>query len=180
MESGRCDCLLDLPHEPFKQQRVLGFNAFVARLDGEGLCGGLDWQGIIAVSNALEGVIKPIRGSPDLVDPDPRSVPELPFQIARAALWIRYKGQEWYSRGEWGSSEGPHGGPLWKKEIKPGKRYRRRNMGPTLGALRWKLWKDRFGVVRDCEGVDEATKWLAGESVRVMETIENMHAAGFT
>ena len=124
---------------------------------------------------ALEGVMKPVRGSRDLVDPDPRAVPELPFQIARAAIWIKYTGHTWYGRDE---ECGGGGGPLYRQETKDGRLLKDKYKGASLSPQRWQLWKERFRAVRGCEGVDEVTKRIAGEAVENMERIESEHVTG--
>ncbi|MCJ1307515.1 hypothetical protein MMC25_001161 [Agyrium rufum] len=163
------DGAVAFPHTIAAQARQLNHQAFCARLGGAGLITHIEWLGTISVAAPLEGVMKPIRGSRDLIDPDPRSVMELPFQIARAAFWIKYAAHKWYGKDE-GLVYG--GGPLYKQAMKDGRLFRKRYKGAGLCPERWNLWKERFGVVACCEGVDNATTQIAREAVENMERIE--------
>lgn len=86
-------------------------------------------------------------------------------RVPAAAAWVVYAGKDLYRRevdltptGNGGSPG--RGGPLWSGKAE-------------LSKARWAFWKERFGAVKDAEGVQEATKLAAKEAVEAMERAEN-------
>lgn len=154
--------------------RFLNLQSYAARIAGLGLVP-LEAYAIWALTDALEGVMTPIRGAPDEVNPDPAAVEDLPFKVAAAAEWIVHAGHVLYGRDE--EVYATAGGPLWRLDKAEARRLRRRYRGTQgLCPARWTLWKQRFGANRDSEEVDEGTRRVAGRAYDAMESVERTHS----
>lgn len=152
------------------KQRFLNLQSYAARIAGLGLAP-LECYAIWALTDALEGVMTPIRGAPDEVNPNPAAVEDLPFKTAAAAEWIVHAGHVLYRRDE--EVYGTAGGPLWRLGKAEARRLRRKYRGTAgLCLARWTLWKQRFAVIRDSDKVDEGTQKVAGRAYDGMERIE--------
>lgn len=152
------------------QQRFLNLQSYAARITGLHLA---PWESyaIWALTDALEGVMTPIRGAPDEVNPNPAAIENLPFKVAAAAEWIIHAGHVLYRRDE--EIYETQGGPLWRLDKTEARRLRRKYKGTQgLCPARWELWKDRFGVIRDSNKVDNSTRTVAGVAVDTMERVE--------
>lgn len=149
---------------------MLNLQTYAARIAGLGLAP-LEMYAVWAFTDALEGAMKPIRGAPDEVDPDPAVVADLPFKVAVAAVWAVHFAHLLHGRDE--EIHGTLGGPLWKLDKKEGLRLKRKYRGTQgLCPERWELWKARFGVIRDSDKVDEETRSRAAEAADAMERAE--------
>ncbi|KAI1081678.1 hypothetical protein F5B20DRAFT_534938 [Whalleya microplaca] len=158
------------PEGADKKQRFLNLQTYTARIAGLGLAP-LESYAIWALTAALEGEMTPIRGAPDEVNSDPAAVEDVAFKISVATTWILHAGGILYGRDE--EVRGTEGGPLWKLDKKEAAKLRRKYKGTQgLSPERWQLWKERFGVFRDSEKVDEGTRSLAAVAVDAMESIE--------
>jgi hypothetical protein len=161
---------VNAPDGADKNQRFLNLQTYAARILGYGIAT-LEMYAIWALTDALEGRIRPIRGAPDEVDADPTSVEDLPFKTSAAAVWIIHAGKVLYGRDQ--EIRGSLGGPLWKLDSKEGARLRKKYRGTQgLCSERWELWKERFGAIRECEKVDKATRQRAAAAVDAMEKVE--------
>lgn len=161
------------PHAPEKSDkdaRYLNLNAYAARLYGLGLVKAA-MPAIWALSDALEGVMTPVRGAPDAINEDPSAVEKHTYKIAAAAAWVTHAGHRLYGRDE--EIDGTQGGPLWKLDKKEARKRRRKYAGTKgLSPQRWKMWKQRFAEVEDCQKIDGATRCIAGDAIAVMGRIE--------
>ncbi|OJJ32766.1 hypothetical protein ASPWEDRAFT_174211 [Aspergillus wentii DTO 134E9] len=159
--------------KPDEKRRFVNLQAFAARVLGLRLLG-LEVYAIWVFTDALEGAMIPIRGSPDLVSHDPTIVTDLSFKVAAAAEWMVHGAKVMYGRDE--EVYATDGGPLWKLGKKEGNKLRRRYKGTKgLCPQRWDLWRERFEVIRDCEEVDEKTRNEAGRAVTVMYRAQPEH-----
>ncbi|KAL4888565.1 hypothetical protein BDV59DRAFT_196397 [Aspergillus ambiguus] len=153
-----------------KKQKFLNIQAYAARILGQRLTS-LERHAIWALSEAVEGAIIPVRGTPDIASADPTAVEDHSCKVAVAAVWVIHAGRALFGRDE--DIPGTHGGPLWalpkKEAAKLSVNYR-----GTQGLCdnRWKLWKDQFCAIRDCELVDVDTREIAGRAVLAMEGAE--------
>jgi hypothetical protein len=153
------------------KQRELNLQTYAARIFGYNLVP-LEQYAIWAFTAALEGTMMPIRGAPDEVNPDPSAVEELPSKTAVASAWMVQGGAVMYGRDE--EVHATLGGPLWRLEKKEAVKLSRKYKGTQgLCPERWQLWKERFGVIRDCEEVDEITRRRAAEAYDAMEVVES-------
>lgn len=151
------------------KQRFLNLQSYAARMTGLGLAP-CEAYAIWALTDALEGVVTPVRGAPDEVNPDPAAVEDLPFKVAAAAEWIIHAGHVLYGRDE--EVYATQGGPLWKLDKTEARRLRRRYKGTQgLCLARWELWRERFGVIRDSIKVDDSTRMVAAGAVDAMERL---------
>lgn len=156
------------------KDRFLNLQSYAARVAGLGLVP-LEAYAIWAVTDALEGVMTPIRGAPDEVNPNPAAVEDLPFKVAAAAEWIVHAGHVLYGRDE--EVYATAGGPFWRLDKAEARRLRRRYRGTQgLCPARWTLWKQRFGVIRDSTEVDHGTRRVAGRAYGAMERVERTHS----
>ncbi|KAE8155205.1 hypothetical protein BDV25DRAFT_135253 [Aspergillus avenaceus] len=152
-----------------KKQRFVNLQAYLARVFGLGL-ESLEMYALWSLSDAVEGAIVPVRGSPDLVSAEPGDIVDLPFKTAAAAVWIIHAGAALHGRDE--EISGTDAGPLWKLSKKEAKQARRKYKGTKgLCAERWDLWKTQFAAIRDYEGADEETRTIAGRAVERMDKL---------
>ncbi len=159
------------PMDSDLKQRFLNLHSYAARIAGLGLVP-LECYAIWALTDALEGVMTPIRGAPDEVNPNPAAVEDLPFKVAAAAEWIFHAGHVLYARDE--EVYGTAGGPLWRLDKAEARRLRRKYRGTQgLCPARWTLWKQRFSVIRDSREVDQGTRIVAGRAYGSMEIVES-------
>ncbi|GAB1214988.1 hypothetical protein ATERTT37_004170 [Aspergillus terreus] len=156
--------------EDVRKQKVLNMHAYAARAFGQRLTA-LEHQAIWALSEAVEGATVPVRGGPDIVSQDPTTIEDLPYKTAVAAMWVIHAGHVLFGRDE--VIEGTAGGPLWVLPKKEAIRLRVKYRGTQgLCEKRWKLWKDQFCAIRDCEEVEADTRDVARRAVRAMERAE--------
>jgi hypothetical protein len=156
--------------DAMKRERRINLQAYAARVTG--LCN-LRFQidALWALVDALEGTMLPIRGAPDQVNEDPAAVVDLPYCVKVSSIWVTHAGHLLYGRDE--EIYGATSRPLWKLDKKEGIRLRRKLKGTNgLCPERWKLWKKRFGVIRDTDGLDIAARKDAGDAYITMERIE--------
>lgn len=152
------------------KQRFLNLQSYAARITGLRLAP-CESYAIWALTDALEGVMTPIRGAPDEVNPDPAAVEDLPFKVVVAAEWIVHAGHVLYGRDE--EIYATQGGPLWRLDKTEARRLRRKYKSTQgLCPARWELWKERFGVIRDSNKVGDSTQTVAGGAVDAMERVE--------
>uniref|UniRef100_L2FG66 Uncharacterized protein n=1 Tax=Colletotrichum fructicola (strain Nara gc5) TaxID=1213859 RepID=L2FG66_COLFN len=152
------------------KQKAVNLQAYAARVAGLGLVP-FGMYAIWAFVDALEGTMKPIRGGPDEIDSDPSAVPDISSKVTIAANWMKYAGHRLYGRDE--EVHGATAGPLWKLDKKEAVKLRRKLRGTDgLCPERWNLWKERFAVMRDAQGVDDAARENAKAAFDVMEQIE--------
>lgn len=143
----------------------------MARITGLRLLS-LECYTIWTLIDALEGVMTHVRGAPDVVNPDPTAVENLPFKVAAAAEWIDHAGHVLYGRDE--EINNTDGGPLWRLDKKEARKVRRRYKGTKgLCPARWELWYKRFGVIYDDKGVDVSTREVAGQARRSMKRVQS-------
>ncbi|OGM51054.1 hypothetical protein ABOM_000032 [Aspergillus bombycis] len=153
-----------------KKRRFVNLQAYAARVLGLGLVP-LEMYAIWALSDVAEGVMLPVRGSPDVVSADPSDVDQLPFKAAAAGVWILYAAHALYGRDE--AIGGTQGGPLWMLSKVERRKLRRKFRGTQGLCLdRWLLWKQQFGAIRDCGLADADTRTLAGNVVETMDRVE--------
>ena len=144
--------------------------AYAARITGLRLLS-LECYAIWALTDALEGVMTRVRGAPDVVNPDPTAVENLPFKVAAAAEWIIHAGHVLYGRDE--EIDNTDGGPLWRLDKKEARKIRHKYKGTKgLCPARWELWYQRFGVIYDDKGVDLMTREVAGKAQSSMERVQ--------
>ncbi|PLB50216.1 hypothetical protein P170DRAFT_139042 [Aspergillus steynii IBT 23096] len=154
-----------------KKQRFLNLQAYAARIMTFAPIH-MESNAIWTLEDAVEGAIIPVRGSPDLVSEDPLAIEDLPYKVALAAVWIIHAGHVLYGRDE--EIYGTQGGPLYRLPKKEARVLRKKSIGTQgLCMERWLLWKKQFGVIRDCEDVDDETRGIAGKAVVAMERAEN-------
>ncbi|KAF4905038.1 hypothetical protein CGCVW01_v012980 [Colletotrichum viniferum] len=152
------------------KQKAVNLQAYAARVAGLGSVP-FEIYAIWALVDALEGTMKPIRGAPDEIDPEPSAVPNISSKVAIAANWMKYAGHRLYGRDE--EVHGATAGPLWKLDKKEAIKLHRKLRGTDgLCPERWTLWKERFAAVRDAQGVDDAAREHAEAAFDVMEKIE--------
>lgn len=152
------------------KQKAVNLQAYAARVAGLGSVP-FEIYAIWALVDALEGTMKPIRGAPDEIDPEPSAVPNISWKVAIAANWMKYAGHRLYGRDE--EVHGATAGPLWKLDKKEAIKLHRKLRGTDgLCPERWTLWKERFAAVRDAQGVDDAARENAEAAFDVMEKIE--------
>ncbi|KAB8275843.1 hypothetical protein BDV30DRAFT_247036 [Aspergillus minisclerotigenes] len=153
-----------------KKRRFVNLQAYAARILGLGLCS-LETYAIWALSDVAEGVMIPVRGSPDLVSADPKDVDQLPFKAAAAAVWILYAGHALYGRDE--AIGGTQGDPLWMLPKGERRKLRRKFRGTQGLCLdRWLLWKQQFAAIRDGGSVDTETRRIAENVVETMDRVD--------
>ncbi|KND86391.1 hypothetical protein TOPH_08972 [Tolypocladium ophioglossoides CBS 100239] len=158
------------PGEAQKKERHVNLQAYAARIAGLGLVP-FEMYAIWALVDALEGTMTPIRGAPDEVNEDPAAVEDMSYKVHSAAAWAIHAGRLLYGRDE--EVTGATAGPLWKLDKKEAVKLRRKFRGTDgLCPQRWQLWKQRFGVVRDAEGLDGKVRQEAGEAYAAMDRIE--------
>ena len=158
------------PEGSDRKQRWLNMHAYAARIFGLGLAP-FEAFAIWTLTDAVEGVMIPVRGSPDLVSRDPSTIEDLPFKAAAAAAWIKYSGTSLYGRDE--PVPGTDRGPLWRLRKKEAIKPRRKFKGTQgLCLERWLLWKAQFGEIGRCDSVDGHIQTLAKETVALMDKIE--------
>ncbi|KAH0429903.1 hypothetical protein CcaCcLH18_08185 [Colletotrichum camelliae] len=85
-------------------------------------------------------------------------------KLMSAAVWMIHTGHLLYGRDE--QISGATAGPLWKQG-------RMLKGTDGLSPERWQLWKGRFAVFRDADGLDAESRRVAGEAYAVMEKLEN-------
>ncbi|KAF9871003.1 hypothetical protein CkaCkLH20_11420 [Colletotrichum karsti] len=157
--------------ESSKKERRINLQAFAARVASFGHFP-FEVYAIWALVDALEGTMTPIRGAPDEVNSDPTAVEDISYKVKCAAVWTIHAGHLLYGRDE--EIPGATAGPLWKLDKKEAMKLRRKFRGTDgLCSERWKLWKERFGVVRNDDRLDDETRGIAGEAYRVMEKTED-------
>lgn len=158
------------PSEEARKDRQVNLQAYAARVAGLGLVP-LETNAIWALVDALEGTIKPVRAAPDEIDSDPAAVEDITHKTRIAAAWMIHAGHLLHGRDEVVS--GATAGPLWKLDKKEAVKLRRKFKGTDgLCPERWQLWKERFAVIRDAEGLDEGARRDAGDAYTAMEKIE--------
>ncbi|KAI3538416.1 hypothetical protein CSPX01_09553 [Colletotrichum filicis] len=158
------------PSEEARKDRQVNLQAYAARVAGLGLVP-LESNAIWALVDALEGTVKPVRGAPDEIDSDPAAVEDITHKTRIAAAWMIHAGHLLHGRNEVVS--GATAGPLWKLDKKEAVKLRRKFKGTDgLCAERWQLWKERFAVIRDAEGLDEGARRDAGDAYTAMGKIE--------
>ncbi|KAL5356232.1 hypothetical protein BJX96DRAFT_186182 [Aspergillus floccosus] len=159
----------ELPIE-VRKQKVLNMHAYAARILRQRLAA-LEHQAIWALSEAVEGAIVPVRGRPDIVSQHPTAVVDLPYKTALAAMWVIHAGHVLFGRDE--VIERTAGGPLWVLPKKEAHGLRIKYRGTQgLCRERWKLWKNQFCAIRDCEEVEADTRNVARRAVLAMERAE--------
>ncbi|KAH6873915.1 hypothetical protein B0T10DRAFT_522256 [Thelonectria olida] len=158
------------PTKVERRERRINLQTYVAKVAG--LCNRrFQLYAIWALVRALEGTMIPIRGAPDKVNEDPAADINLPEWVKISSTWMAHAGHQLYGRDE--EIYGATAGPLWKLDKKEGIKLRRKFKGTNgLCPRRWKLWKERFGVIRDTDGVDAEARRDAGDAYRAMERIE--------
>ncbi|KAJ1715203.1 hypothetical protein NYO67_2645 [Aspergillus flavus] len=153
-----------------KKRRFVNLQAYAARILGLGLSS-LKTYAIWALSDVAEGVMIPVRGSPDLVSADPKDVDQLPFKAAAVGVWILYAGNALHGRDE--AIGGTQGGPLWMLPKAERRKLRRKFRGTQGLCLdRWLLWKQQFAAIRDCGSVDTETRRIAENVVETMDRVD--------
>ncbi|KAK1723165.1 hypothetical protein CaCOL14_003080 [Colletotrichum acutatum] len=158
------------PSEEARKERLVSLQAYAARVAGLGLVS-LETNAIWALVDALEGTVKPVRGAPDEINSDPAAVENITHKTRIAAAWMIHAGHLLHGRDEVVS--GATAGPLWKLDKKEAVKSRRKLKGTDgLCPERWQLWKERFAVIRDAEGLDEGARKDAGDAYTAMEKIE--------
>ncbi|KXH50766.1 hypothetical protein CSIM01_01615 [Colletotrichum simmondsii] len=158
------------PSEEARKDRQVNLQAYAARVAGLCLVP-LETNAIWALVDALEGNIKPVRGAPDEITSDPSAVEDITHKTRTAAAWMIHAGHLLHGRDEVVS--GATAGPLWKLDKKEAVKLRRKFRGTDgLCPERWQLWKERFAVIRDAEGLDEGARRDAGDAYAAMEKIE--------
>ncbi|EXF73793.1 hypothetical protein CFIO01_05724 [Colletotrichum fioriniae PJ7] len=164
---------LRAPSEEARKDRQVNLQAYAARVAGLGLVP-LETNAIWALVDALEGTVKPVRGAPDEANSDPAAVEDITHKTRIAAAWMVHAGHLLHGRDEVVS--GATAGPLWKLDKKEAVKMRRKFKGTDgLCAERWQLWKERFAVIRDAEGLGEKARkdaGDAGDAYLAMEKIE--------
>lgn len=126
---------------------------------------------IWAMVDALEGTMTPVRGAPDEVNEDPTAVEDVLYKVQIAAAWMIHAGHTLYGRDE--EVDGATAGPLWKLPKKEAIKLRRKTRGTDgLCPQRWKLWKERFAVVRDTDTLNAQVRREAENAYVAMEKIE--------
>lgn len=158
------------PSEEARKDRQVNLQAYAARVAGQGLVP-LEANAIWALVDALEGTIKPVRGAPDEITSDTASIENITQKTRIAAAWMIHAGHLLHGRDEVVS--GATAGPLWKLDKKEAVKLRRKFRGTDgLCPERWQLWKERFAVIRDAEGLDEGARRDAGDAYVAMQKIE--------
>lgn len=158
------------PSEEARKDRQVNLQAYAARVAGLGLVP-LETNAIWALVDALEGTVKPVRGAPDEINSDPAAVEDITHKTRIAAAWMVHAGHLLHGRDEVVS--GATAGPLWKLDKQEAVKMRRKFKGTDgLCAERWQLWKERFAVIRDAEGLGEKARKDAGDAYLAMEKIE--------
>lgn len=153
-----------------RKSRNVNIQAYAARIAGLGFIQ-FEVYAIWALVDALEGVMTLVRGAPDELNADPVAVEDIDFKVQSAAMWIIHAGRQLYGRDE--EILGATAGPLWKLDKKQGIKLRRKLKGTNgLCPQRWQLWKERFLIIRDTQGLDEKSRKLAGDSYVIMTARE--------
>ncbi|POR36752.1 Uncharacterized protein TPAR_03070 [Tolypocladium paradoxum] len=160
----------DAPGEAQKKERRVNLQAYAARITGLGLIP-FEVYAIWALVDALEGTMTPIRGAPDEVNEDPAAVEDISYKVKSAAAWMMHAGRLLYGRDE--EVHGATAGPLWRLDKKEKIKRRRKCRGTDgLCPQRWQLWKERFGAVRDTDGLDGKVRQEAGDAYTAMDEVE--------
>lgn len=153
------------PNEEERRRRYLNVEAYAARLAAYEQA----YPNYIILHylvEALEGAMTPVRGAPDTVNEDPLGVDDISYKVIRAALWMIQAAHRIYGQDREITEAA---GPLWRLPKKERIRLRRKFRG-TAGYCpeRWQLWKGRFALIRDTDGVEEEARFLAGKAHKAM------------
>ncbi|KAK2594626.1 hypothetical protein QQS21_007663 [Conoideocrella luteorostrata] len=165
------------PNEVEAKRRYVNLQAYAARVAGLGLINANAWSAwaLWSIVDALEGTMTPIRGAPDEINEDPAAVEDIAYKVKSAAAWVVLAGNYLYGRDE--VVDGATAGPLWRLEKKEAIKLRKKTRG-TDGFCpeRWNLWKDRFGVIRDCDKLERDVRNEAQYAYTAMEVVEKLHS----
>ncbi|KAL2869757.1 DUF3632 domain-containing protein [Aspergillus lucknowensis] len=136
-------------------QRFINMNRFAALLmaTDEPVFTSFSWFALVTFREALETPVEQLSAR-ELLD----------ALIPAAAAWIELLGVEIHEWDEEFPSGGKHGapgrgGPLWSGSH-------------AFSKERWRLWRERFGVVSGLDGVAEEVRKVAGEAEVMMREIE--------
>ncbi|KAF4973090.1 hypothetical protein FSARC_521 [Fusarium sarcochroum] len=152
-----------------RQKRMVNLQAYAARLGGYRLIP-IEVYAIWAFVDALEGTMTPIRGRPDEVNSDPMAIEDVAYKVKCAAIWMIHAGHVLHGRDE--EIQGATAGPLWKLDKKEGIQLRRKTKGTDgLCDERWKLWQERFDLIRGLNELETEARELAGEAWAVMNAV---------
>ncbi|EQB46706.1 hypothetical protein CGLO_14231 [Colletotrichum gloeosporioides Cg-14] len=147
--------------EDLKMNRRVNLDAYAARVAG--LCHlPFEVYAIWALADALEETTADKPG-PALENQVDRKATA--YKLISAAVWMVHAGHLLYGRDE--QISGATAGTLWKQG-------RMLKGTDGLSPERWQLWKGRFAVFRDADGLDAESRRVAREAHAVMEKLENV------
>ncbi|KAF4812358.1 hypothetical protein CGCSCA5_v009234 [Colletotrichum siamense] len=146
--------------EDLKKSRRVNLDAYAARVAG--LCHlPFEVYAIWALVGALEDANADEPG-PSLENQTAEKARD--HKLISAAVWMIHAGHLLYGRDE--QISGATAGPLWKQ----GHMLKGTN---GLSPERWQLWKGRFAVSRDADGLDADSRRVAGQAYVMMKELEN-------
>ena len=141
------------------RQQIQSFHAFAAQLTRDGF--DCIFRACESLSIALEYPTlskSSISGTSDSPSRRP-SGPALKAVVTMAEFWISQCGEKVHERCKQDGSDGSVRGPLWQGK-------------EGFSADRYRFWQRRFGEIAGDEGVDGATRELAGRAEVGMRKLE--------
>lgn len=163
------------PGDSEEYERYVNLQAYAARVSN--VCSqNFDVWMIWTLVDALEGTMTPVPGAPDKVNANPAAVENISYKARSAAVWMIHAAHMYYGRDE--EVHATSAGPLWKLDEKEAIKLGRKCKGTSgLCLQRWNLWKERFGVIRDTEELDEKVRKEAGDAYTAMDKVEKEHTS---